>query len=112
MLSVWHGQVPSGWRDAVLIEHHGERLSPDDPDYQSYRSGSPPSYEAIRTASSLYVEYVDGEREYYNLRVDPDQLHNRVARASVAVLRPLRRALHALEACAGVTSCAPAAVLT
>jgi arylsulfatase A-like enzyme len=111
MLSLWHGQVPAGWRDAVLIEHHGGRLSPDDPDYQPYRSGSPPSYEAIRTANSLYVEYVDGEREYYNLRVDPYQLHNRVARAAPDALRPLRRALHALEACAGPNPCTAASQL-
>ena len=39
-------------------------------------SGNPPTYEAIRTADFLYVEYATGEREYYDLQSDPLELNN------------------------------------
>ena len=39
-------------------------------------SGNPPSYEALRSKDALYVEYADGERELYDLAVDPFQLRN------------------------------------
>jgi N-acetylglucosamine-6-sulfatase len=109
MLPIWHGEVPATWPDSVLVEHRGRPLSPGDPDYQPFRAGSPPSYEAIRTADALYVEYVTGDREYYDLRTDPFELHNQVKTAAPAVLRPLRRALRALTDCAGALSCAGAA---
>ena len=50
-------------------------LGPD-PDYQQPASGSPTTYEAMRTRSFLYVEYADGELEFYDLRTDPFELHN------------------------------------
>ena len=37
-------------------------------------SGSPTTYEAMRTDSFLYVEYADGEREFYEVRTDPFEL--------------------------------------
>jgi arylsulfatase A-like enzyme len=105
LLPIWHGRAaPAGWRGGVLIEHHG-RTPRGDPDAQPANSGIPPTYEAIRTLSSLYVEYSNGEREYYDLRVDPYQLHNRAGWAPVSVLRPLRVALHALERCRGRRGC-------
>ena len=30
----------------------------------------------MRTQQFLYVEYADGEREFYDLRRDPFELHN------------------------------------
>ena len=66
-----HGQPVPGWRNAVLVEHHGPTTMPSDPDYPIPLSGNPPSYEAIRTPRYLYVEYVDGEHEFHDLRADP-----------------------------------------
>jgi arylsulfatase A-like enzyme len=109
MLPLWHGVVPADWPRAVLIEHRGRPLSPTDPDYQSYRAGSPPSYVAIRTAHALYVKYVNGDREYYDLRTDPYELHNQVGSVPAAVLGPLRRTLRRLSTCAGPRSCTAAA---
>jgi N-acetylglucosamine-6-sulfatase len=110
MLPLWHGNPPPDtWPKAVLIEHHGPDVLPGDPDRQPPRSGDPPSYEALRTATATYVEYDTGEREYYNLVRDPDELHNVVGTAPPAVVAHLRKQLHALTACEGAAACVSAA---
>jgi arylsulfatase A-like enzyme len=104
------GRTPSGWRDAVLIEHHGPATDPAiDPDAQSAVSGNPPSYEAMRTPSLLYVEYGTGERELYDLKRDPFELDNIVGRLSASQLGRLHTELVGLETCHGGASCWAAA---
>jgi N-acetylglucosamine-6-sulfatase len=94
---------------AALIEHHSKPAPPgQDPDQQSRLSGAPPSYEALRTADALYVEYRNGEREYYDLTRDPDELDNRVAEAPRATIARLAAWLHRLEHCRGHVSCSAA----
>jgi N-acetylglucosamine-6-sulfatase len=101
-----HGQPLAGeWRREVLIEHHGPDTNPEDPDVPTRGAGNPPSYEALRTPTSLYVEYVTGEREYYNLLTDPFELHNIAAHLSPAHLNKLHRALVAMESCHGQRAC-------
>ena len=58
-----------------------------------------------RTRRRLYVEYVTGEREYYDLRRDPFELHNLAARLSAGRARRLHRALARMERCHGGRSC-------
>ena len=58
----------------------GPTSAPDDPDLPAPGSGNPTTYEALRTANAVYVEYADGEREYYNLARDPNELHNTYGR--------------------------------
>jgi arylsulfatase A-like enzyme len=99
------GATPARWRDAVLVEHRGSRLSVLDPDFQQPTSGSPTTYEAMRTRSFLYVEYVDGEREFYDLRADPFELHNLAGRLTRSARRRLHAALGAMERCHGGRSC-------
>ena len=53
---------PVEWREDFLIEH--------------YRLGSPPSYCGIRTIDNLYVSYITGEEEFYDLKADPHELRN------------------------------------
>jgi arylsulfatase A-like enzyme len=101
LVPVLKGSKSPSARDAVLIEHHGPNNAPADPDRQNRVSGNPPSYEAIRTASELYVEYTDGEREYYNLDRDPDQLDNTAGRLSPADRKRLENMLHGLQNCQG-----------
>ena len=71
---------------------------PRDPDYQQPASGNPTTYEAMRTPTFLYVEYADGEREYYDLRTDPFELHNIAAGSRRRQLAQLHAELRALEA--------------
>jgi len=105
LLPLLHGTSRAGWRDAVLVEHHHPMSSVHDPDRQSPVSGNPPSYEAIRTRDFLYVEYADGEREFYDLRIDPYELDNLAGSLSPGQLEALHAELARLEACHGPASC-------
>ena len=60
------GERPANWRAYGLVEHHGPNLDPSDPDYPGKNGANPPSYEAITNDRLTYVEYADGEREYYD----------------------------------------------
>lgn len=110
LVPLLHGKRVGRWRRAALIEHQGPDFRPDDPDVPFPNAGSPPpTYKAIRTPHALYVEYRTGEREFYDLKRDPAQLHNRYA-----TLRPKRRArlastLDRLRHCRGAASCWSAA---
>jgi N-acetylglucosamine-6-sulfatase len=95
-------------RDAVLVEHRGPDNDLTDPDHPPAESGNPVSYEAIRTKTEVYVEYVNGEREYYDLARDPYELTNTYAELSPAKRAQLSATLRALEHCHGQQSCAAA----
>lgn len=62
-----------------------------------------PAYQAIRTGRYLYVEYQDGEREFFDLARDPNELDDPSRRAPPRVAHELAHSLHALEHCAGAT---------
>ncbi|SDT16593.1 sulfatase family protein [Microlunatus soli] len=110
MLGLWHGKHPKTWQQAVLVEHRTDgRMSPADPDYQANKHGDPPTYQAIRTADQLYVEYGAGQREYYDLAKDPDELHNLIGTMPAAKVAPVKKALAALRSCHGSKECQRAA---
>ena len=56
------------------------------------RHGNPPSYEAVRSARWIYVEYEDGAKEYHDLTADPYELRNSFS----ALGETQKSALHAL----------------
>ena len=99
------GASPDPWRDAVLIEHQHPERDLGDPDAAPAHSGNPATYEALRTADSLYVEYANGEREYYDLRSDPFELVNIAGSLAPARLAALHAALLAVEGCHDAVSC-------
>ena len=109
LVALLHGRPASNWRRAILVEHHGRVFDAGDPDLPTQGSGNPPSYEAIRTPQSLYVEYGDGEREYYDLRADPFELRNIASGLSPAHARKLHRTLLRIEDCHGAVVLARAA---
>ncbi|MBA3718160.1 MAG: sulfatase [Actinobacteria bacterium] len=109
LLPLLSGQTVTGWRTAVLVEHHGPDVTRGDPDFPGPSAGNPISYRALRTERATYIQYSNGEEEYYDLKKDPYQLTN-----SAKLLKPLvRGALHsrleALERCVGNVSCWAAA---
>ena len=99
------GQKSPDWRGAILVEHRGPRHEPEDPDAPTPRSGNPPTYEALRTASALYVEYADGDREYHDLVSDPHELQNSYSGLSAEQRSTLHTALTAMQNCRGGESC-------
>jgi N-acetylglucosamine-6-sulfatase len=105
LVSLLHGHRAHGWRKQILVEHHGRVQDRGDPDLPAQGSGNPPSYEAIRTSDSLYVEYATGEREFYDLARDPFELDNIASRLAPARLRRLHRTLTAIERCHGARAC-------
>lgn len=102
LAGLWHGQNPPHWRQAVLVEHHGPGNSPGDPDRQGRASADPPTYEAVRTATALYVRYSNGGQEYYNAANDPFELDNIAGRGIPAALQ---HALTAMQTCHTGAAC-------
>jgi N-acetylglucosamine-6-sulfatase len=105
LVGLLHGDKIRRWRNAILVEHRGPLRRPQDPDYQGPVSGNPPSYEAMRTHRFLYVEYKDGEREYYDLKEDPFELYNLADSLPPTRLAMLHWALSGIEHCHTATAC-------
>jgi N-acetylglucosamine-6-sulfatase len=99
LVPLLQGGAGTDWRTGALIEHHGPDTTPDDPDAQTARNGNPTTYEALRTATYTYVEYNNGEREYYDRTTDPDELDNIAGTLSPERLSALHAALAGLESC-------------
>ena len=60
----------------------------------------------MRTAGEhVYVEYADGEREYYDLRQDPYELTNTASKLSAKRRATLHSELAKLESCHTNAAC-------
>ena len=59
----------------------------------------------MRTHDLLYVEYNDGEREFYNLNTDPFELHNLAGSLTSSQLAVLHGDLLAIEHCHSGPAC-------
>jgi arylsulfatase A-like enzyme len=99
------GKKVSSWRTAALIEHHGPDTDGADPDKPAPGSGNPTSYEAIRLANAVYVEYRGGGREYYRIDRDPDERVNVYGTLSRKERARLSARVAALAGCKGGASC-------
>jgi N-acetylglucosamine-6-sulfatase len=88
---------PASWRTAFEIRNWDNKRNET-----SYRSVTPvPPYRAVRTQRYLYVEYKTGERELYDLRRDPYELHSLHDSADKDLISKLGARLDALRDCAG-----------
>ncbi|RAJ58858.1 sulfatase-like protein [Streptomyces sp. Amel2xB2] len=106
LLDLMRGGREEDWRESVLVEHHNAKSKKGDPDAApSKNHGDPPSYEALRTADSLYVEYAGGDREFYSMTSDPEQLRNRISSLPDERRDELRDTLGDLKSCQGAESC-------
>jgi N-acetylglucosamine-6-sulfatase len=106
-----HGQTPTTWRQAVLVEHHHPASKRDDPDAAPKASGNPPTYEAIRTTDAVYVEYAGGGVEHYDTATDPDELDNLATSSPTPLEQQLHHVLTAMSTCKGSAACLAAAQL-
>ncbi|WP_021599285.1 sulfatase family protein [Actinomadura welshii] len=95
------GAAPPDWRESALVEHVKPPPSPLDPDRQDSAPGAPTTYNAIRNDDMLYVEYEDGEREYYDRARDPYELNNIAGTLTEQRRRHLSDLLYALTHCSG-----------
>jgi arylsulfatase A-like enzyme len=108
LMPLLRGETAADWRKAALIEHHGPVRNLSDPDFPDIRSGNPTTYEAIRGATWLYVEYADGDKEYHDLATDPDELHNTFADLSAKQKASLHAMLTAMQNCHDAQGCSSA----
>jgi len=99
------GEPVSEWRSLALIEHRGPHRDRNDPDAPGQRSSNPPTYEAIRGGTFLYVEYSVGMNEYHDLTRDPYELHNGYAGLSAKEQASFGAALAAAKSCHGAEHC-------
>jgi N-acetylglucosamine-6-sulfatase len=105
LVPLFHGQPVPDWRNVALVEHHGEVSDPDDPDLPDAFSANPPGYGALRTASTVNVEYKTGEIEYYDHATDPNELHNAKATLTADRKKVLHDALTAVRGCKDSATC-------
>ncbi|GAA0914776.1 sulfatase [Nonomuraea longicatena] len=91
------GRVPQEWRRNVLVEFYRPL------NRASARQTPVPDYQALRTKTHTYVEYVTGERQLYDLDRDPYQLYNVADSAPPGLIDRLQARLHAMRACSGAS---------
>lgn len=81
--------LPLSWRESFLVELFHSR-----------------TYKALRTGRYTYVEYDDGQRELYDLQLDPYQLRSlHRSQEHQALMERFHAGLKALKECSGQRSC-------
>ncbi|HEU5433728.1 MAG TPA: sulfatase [Thermomicrobiales bacterium] len=98
------GSGPEAWRTALVSENFRNSDVRRSGDGRPQRAASEedddsatmPSWKALRRARDVYVEYETGEREFYDLAEDPDQLDNAAGKADAATIVRLSAHLAAL----------------
>jgi N-acetylglucosamine-6-sulfatase len=83
----------SNWRTGILTENWKTEAVGG--------TSEAPAYKALRTQNLSWVRYVNGERELYDLRNDPYQVHSRSPSKNRSVVRELNNQLDRLATCEG-----------
>lgn len=93
------------WRDGLLIEfgyidEEADPNAPPDPETDNALVGQTGgAFRGIRGADFVYVEYANGEIEFYDLESDPYQLENAAGGLSAETLALLHAQVEALKYC-------------
>jgi N-acetylglucosamine-6-sulfatase len=105
LVQLLHGEAVADWRNVALIEHHDPKFDPTDPDADTGVVRNPPTYSALRSVTSVYVEYVGGETEFHDRTTDPFELENTAASLPPAQVAKLHDALSTIKACQTASDC-------
>jgi arylsulfatase A-like enzyme len=118
LVPLLRGQFVADWRNVALVEHVGPDLAPADavgPDDDYTMAGwatvvptkpvEPNSYEAIRMSNAVYVEYQDGETEYYDLTLDPFEQNNSVSSLTAAQVMLFHDTISNIKNCHNSADC-------
>ncbi|HEY2512978.1 MAG TPA: sulfatase [Polyangiaceae bacterium] len=120
IVSLIHGQSVTDWRNVLLVEHKGGTMDPADPDNEQNVDGGPGSgpdpttYDAIRMVGTgpdggltnkVFVSYVDGETEYYDIDQDPYERTNTAVNLAPATVTQYQATVSAIKACKGTATC-------
>jgi arylsulfatase A-like enzyme len=105
LVPLLQGGAVADWRNVVLVEHHDPKFDATDPDADTGTVKNPATYEAIRTATTVYVEYVTGETEYHDRTTDPDELANTAASLPAATVAKLHATIAAIAGCRTADAC-------
>ncbi len=95
-------------KDEYYTKHSSSIAEPADPIDEANARYQTEPYEAVRWAGKrpgLYVEYVDGTREFYDMTTDPYQNHNLLAPGAVLTTSQARELAKAQAALAQLKSC-------
>jgi hypothetical protein len=83
----------SDWRTGILTENWRTEAVGG--------ASEAPTYKALRTKNYLWVKYVNGERELYDMRNDPYQLNSLDPKDNQRLVRTLNDQLDRLVTCDG-----------
>lgn len=116
-LAEWAGVAPAGFVDGRSLAPLLSATAPPDVNpkerfilerlEETGGTVTVPVYTAVRSHDHLFVRYADGERELYDLRVDPLMLESRHGFESAAQILELENWLYSLNTCVGPTQCRP-----
>jgi len=97
--------APADWREGILIEHQpGPEPHMSWFEKHVFQITEKPhltAYQALRSSRYLFVKYQSGEREFYDLVSDPDQLRNLAAKADARIIMRYFLWLNQLRRCKG-----------
>lgn len=114
LLPLWSSPPVAGpWRKMVFVEQYpfdrktpppasNGTLEPLDP-ADLLATGPAPFYKGLRTHTYKYIEYDTGEKEFYDLILDSNELHNQASRLDPAFQAQLAAAVQAFATCAADT---------